>query len=204
MNELISVIIPIYNVEKYLVQCLDSVIEQTYKNLEIILVDDGSPDNCGGICDQYALKDHRIKVIHQENKGLSFVRNRGICEAKGVFISFIDSDDFVLNGLYKRCEQIIRKYSPDLICFEHFDCFIPDIQIDSFHQNNQNSEIFQISKYDALDQIFFPNNIDVISCNKIIRRSLFENIYYPVGKLYEDMFTTYKIISKAEKIFCSA
>ena len=109
MNELISIIIPIYNVEKYLHCCINSVIRQTYKNLEIILIDDGSPDNCGKICDEYAKKDNRIKVIHKENGGLSSARNAGLDIAKGEYISFVDSDDYVaenfIEKLYKLCKE---------------------------------------------------------------------------------------------------
>ena len=95
MNKLISIIIPVYKVEEYLEKCVDSVIKQTYDNLEIILVDDGSPDNCGKICDQYSKKDKRVKVIHKENGGLSDARNAGIDISRGEYISFIDSDDYV-------------------------------------------------------------------------------------------------------------
>ena len=100
---LISVIIPVYNVEKYLRRCLDSVIAQTYQNLEIICVDDGSIDDSGKICDQYAVRDARIKVIHQENQGLSAARNRGLDAAEGEYIAFVDSDDYILEDMYKRC-----------------------------------------------------------------------------------------------------
>ena len=96
-EELISVIIPIYKVEKYLRECIDSIINQSFKNLEIILVDDGSPDNCGKICDEYAKKDNRLKVIHKENGGLSSARNAGLDIATGEYISFVDSDDYVSN-----------------------------------------------------------------------------------------------------------
>ena len=99
---LISVIIPVYNVEKYLRRCLDSVIAQTYQNLEIICVDDGSIDDSGKICDQYAVRDARIKVIHQENQGLSAARNRGIDAADGEYIAFVDSDDYILEDMFER------------------------------------------------------------------------------------------------------
>ena len=94
-NQLISIIVPIYNVEKYLKQCIESIISQTYRNIEIILVDDGSPDNCGKICDEYSQKDKRIIVLHKENGGLSDARNKGIDIAKGDYLTFVDSDDFV-------------------------------------------------------------------------------------------------------------
>ena len=97
-NKMVSIIIPIYNVEKYSDECITSVINQTYKNIEIILVDDGSPDNCGKICDNYALKDKRIKVIHEKNGGLSFARNTGLNIATGEYVYFLDSDDYLTDN----------------------------------------------------------------------------------------------------------
>ena len=101
-KKLVSIIVPIYKVEKYLKQCLDSILNQTYENIEIILVDDGSPDNCGKICDEYASNDKRIRVIHKENGGLSSARNAGLDVATGEYISFIDSDDYVSENFIKR------------------------------------------------------------------------------------------------------
>lgn len=114
---LISVIIPVYNVEKYLVRCVESVVNQTYKNLEIILVDDGSPDNCGQICDQLAKDECRIVVIHQKNMGLSSARNSGIKIAKGEYFTFVDSDDWILSSMVEDLYRIITESSSDMaIC----------------------------------------------------------------------------------------
>lgn len=112
---LLSVIIPVYKVEKYLRQCIDSVINQTYKNLEIILVDDGSPDNCGKICDEYAEKDKRVKVIHQLNKGVSAARNLGTELAKGEYIAYVDSDDWLDIHMYEELFKVLNKYNLDMI-----------------------------------------------------------------------------------------
>ena len=114
MAPLISVIIPVYNVEKYLRRCLDSVVAQTYRNLEIICVDDGSVDESGKICDQYAVRDARIKVIHQENQGLSAARNRGLDAAEGAYIAFVDSDDYILEDMYKKMLDKLLDYNVDL------------------------------------------------------------------------------------------
>ena len=114
MAPLISVIIPVYNVEKYLRRCLDSVVAQTYRNLEIICVDDGSVDESGKICDQYAVRDARIKVIHQENQGLSAARNRGLDAAEGAYIAFVDSDDYILEDMYKKMLDKLLNYNVDL------------------------------------------------------------------------------------------
>lgn len=114
MTPLISVIIPVYNVEQYLRRCLDSVVAQTYQNLEIICVDDGSVDHSGKICDQYAARDARIKVIHQENQGLSAARNRGLDAAEGEYIAFVDSDDYILEDMYKKMLDKLLDYNVDL------------------------------------------------------------------------------------------
>ena len=107
---LISVIVPVYNVEKYLAKCIDSIIAQTYTNLEILLVDDGATDSSGAICDEYAQKESRIRVIHKENGGLSDARNRGIAEARGEYLGFIDSDDYIDVDMYELLYNLIQKY----------------------------------------------------------------------------------------------
>ena len=114
---LISIIIPVYKVEPYLRKCLDSVVQQTYRNLEIILVDDGSPDSCGAICDEYATKDERITVIHQENKGLSAARNAGLDIATGDYIQFVDSDDWIEPDALATVLSIAEDHHVDIVCF---------------------------------------------------------------------------------------
>lgn len=114
MNPLISVIVPIYNVEKYLARCVDSIVNQTYKNLEIILVDDGSPDRCPKMCDDYAEKDSRIKVVHKKNGGLSDARNAGMAVATGEYISFIDSDDYVSDDFFECLLDVMNKENSDI------------------------------------------------------------------------------------------
>ena len=108
---LISIIIPVYKVEKYLEKCIQSVINQTYENLQIILVDDGSPDNCGKICVEYAKKDHRIEVIHKSNGGLSDARNKGLEIAKGEYIGFVDSDDYIESDMYEVLYNLLKQYN---------------------------------------------------------------------------------------------
>ena len=109
MEDLITIVVPVYKVEKYIDRCVTSILNQTYKNLQIILVDDGSPDNCGKICDEYAKKDNRIEVIHKENGGLSDARNAGINIAKGKYIAFVDSDDYVSNDYIEYMYKILKK-----------------------------------------------------------------------------------------------
>lgn len=115
MNDLISIIVPVYNVEKYLNKCIDSIINQTYKNIEIILVDDGSTDNSGKICDEYLLRDSRIKVIHKNNGGLSSARNEGINISSGEYIGFVDSDDWVEPNMYEEMYKKILYSNADIV-----------------------------------------------------------------------------------------
>ena len=115
-NPLISVIVPVYNVEKYLGKCVDSILAQTYENLEIILVEDGTKDNSGAICDAYAAKDSRIRVIHKENGGLSSARNAGMDIARGEYFGFVDSDDWIEPKMYETLLNLAEKYHADLVC----------------------------------------------------------------------------------------
>lgn len=199
-NPLISVIVPIYNVELYLRDCVDSIINQTYSNLEIILVDDGSPDRCPEICDEYVKIDKRVKVIHQENGGLAHARNVGIANSKGEYLTFIDSDDYVSKCYVESLYRGLMEYDAD-------------VSIASFHpfkdgelcaRPSESVAYKEISKEDAIKHYC---SIDagcsmpfISACNKVYRRSLFKEIVFPKGKLYEDAFTTYKLIDNAEKI----
>lgn len=196
MSELISIIIPIYNVEKYLRRCIDSVISQTYQNIEIILVDDGSPDKSGEICDEYKVLDKRVKVIHKKNAGLSDARNAGIDIAKGKFLTFVDSDDWIECKYIEKLYQLIKIENCDISMCNFIKTSNVNIQI-----NNFNIEIFKFSNIEALEQLSDKFYVQmVIACGKLYKKELFDNIRFPVGRLHEDEFTTYKLIHKAEKI----
>lgn len=195
---LISVVVPVYNVEKYLCRCVDSIINQTYKNLEIILVDDGSPDNCPKICDEYAKKDKRIKVIHKKNGGLSDARNAGIKISKGDYIGFVDSDDFINLEMYTKLYKIITENDADIaIC-----------DLKRFHDEKKVKE--QINKNDVtiytqenfLKKFFKigSQSIEYYADTKLYKRSMIEEEQYPVGLTSEDVLGTYKALLKAKKI----
>ena len=141
MNELVSVVLPIYNVEKYLNRCIDSVVSQTYTNLEIILIDDGSPDNCPQICDEWAKKDSRIKVIHKKNQGLGMARNTGIDAATGTYICFFDSDDYIAPDTIETCLQAAREHNAELVIFGHNDV-TPDMQLLNTHIPHPPKKLF--------------------------------------------------------------
>ena len=197
-NPKISVIVPVYNVERYLKKCIDSILAQTYQNFELILVDDGSEDNSGMICDSYKEKDNRIQVIHKINGGLSDARNAGIEVACGEYLSFIDSDDWV---------------HPDFlrVLYDNANVYNADISVVNLHKEYDDGRIEKIekikeellSKKDALKNLYDAGIYMNVACNKLYKKSLFSDIKYPVGKLHEDGFTTYKLLYKANSVFFS-
>jgi glycosyltransferase involved in cell wall biosynthesis len=195
-NPLISIIVPAYKVEKYLRRCINSIINQTYTNLEIILVDDGSPDNCGKICDEYAGKDQRIKVIHKENGGLSDARNRGLDIAKGEYIGFIDSDDWIKEDYIEKLLNLINDYNADISICNLVKVYNENQQINA----DYNPEIKIYTNIQALEQYFdkYYTNM-VIACCKLYKAELINGIRFPVGKIHEDEFTTHKLLYKANK-----
>lgn len=202
MAYLISIIIPCYKVEKYLSQCIESIISQTYHNLEIILVDDGSPDNCGRICDDYAKRDNRIKVIHKKNGGLSDARNVAIDLATGEYITFVDSDDYIsadyVETLYNLCHKYQCKVSVASFQAFHEDSGPVLLSNKEYHEDCQ-------SAIEAIEQMFYQEKFDTAAWAKLYHRSLFNTgIRYPKGLLYEDLPTTYLLMAGADKIaFCN-
>lgn len=197
---LISVIVPIYKVERYLPQCIDSIIKQTYNNLEIILVDDGSPDQCGIICEKYAKKDNRIKVIHKNNGGLSDARNVAIDVSTGEYILFIDSDDYVATNHIEHLYHILITSHADM-AIEWGQTFYEGTTpvIDTL---NGKKEVI-LDSDEALTNMFYQKNFDTSAWAKLYKRNLFDNIRYPKGWLYEDLPTTYRLIQKCKKVVFS-
>ena len=197
-EELISIVIPVYNVEKYLKKCLDSIINQTYKNLEIILVNDGSTDKSADICKEYAKNDKRIIYIEQENQGLSCARNTGINNIHGKYIAFVDSDDYInINFIEKLYTILIETNS--------------DIAVCNYSKVNENSKIDINKKEEDVKRVFsgtskFYNiyneleNVTVVAWNKLYKVDIFKNIRYPNGKVHEDEFVIYDIIKVSKKI----
>lgn len=195
MQPLISVIIPVYKVEPYLRRCIDSVINQTYTNLEIILVDDGSPDNSPAICDDYAQKDNRVKVIHKENGGLSSARNAGINVAIGEFLSFIDSDDWIH-------PNYIETLISDLLTNNADISIVENIVTSTQPKNASISNTVQIlTAYEALERLFKKQEIAfIVSWGKLYKKELFKDIHFPIGRFHEDEFTTYQLFYTTKKI----
>ena len=189
----ISIIIPAYNVEKYISRCIDSVLKQTYSNLEIILVDDGSKDKSGHICDIYKEKDSRIKVIHKENGGLSDARNYGIREAQGEYIVFIDSDDYVDSNYIEELYNLVIKDNVDMAITSHK---IIGKKVKFKYEKSKFKEL----KEKILDRMLYDEDIDVSAWGKIYNKKLFKNVEFPKGRLYEDAATFYKLVDQCDYI----
>ena len=193
---MITIIVPVYKVEKYLNRCIDSIINQTYTDFELLLVDDGSPDNCGKICDEYAGRDSRIFVIHQKNGGLSAARNTGINwfyeQNRSEYITFVDSDDWLhpqylsilMNGIAENHVKISV-------------CNLNRVTAETPYENYDNIEYKLSSPENFLVNHFWQYNY---ACGKLYHKDVFEDVRYPVGKIFEDTFTTYKMLHKCEKI----
>lgn len=199
MQDLISVIVPVYKVEKYLKRCVDSILAQTYPCLEVILVDDGSPDGCPAICDEYAREDRRVRVIHKENGGLSDARNAGIDAAKGNFLGFIDSDDYVHPRFYELLLQALKEEGADIA-----GCDVKKIYetgtVEEEEKEAVRSEIYSgreatANLYDA--QLYLRS---VVIWNKLYKKELFKDVRFPKGKLHEDEFTSYRLLYQSKSV----
>ncbi len=192
---LISVIVPIYNVENYLERCLQSILSQTYRNLEIILVDDGSKDSCGEICDNFQKKDKRIKVIHKENGGLSDARNKGLDIATGEYISFIDSDDWIDLKTYEISIRKMQECNAQIVAFNVlwvYDGkeFTPDLSAEYEIMDSEQAILTTVGN----------TKVRTTAWNKLYKADLIGDFRFIKGKLNEDEFFTFKILDRAEKI----
>jgi len=189
---LVTIIIPVYKVEQYLRTCIESVMAQTYSNWETILVDDGSPDKCGEICDEYAKKDQRIKVVHKENGGLSSARNAGLdLPPKGDFITFLDSDDFWHPDYLSILVGLQEKYDADIV-----QCDFVRGTATTFPLLNNEVNIDVLNNH----EIFIKEKAKIIMCGKLFNKSLFDGIRMPVGLYNEDDWTAWKLYYKAKTI----
>lgn len=194
MNPLISVIVPVYKVEKYLDECVQSILNQKYKALEIILVDDGSPDNCPQMCDAWAARDTRIKVIHKPNGGLSSARNAGLEICTGDYIAFVDSDDWIESEMYQRMLDAIERENADICACKILSCY-PDRKV------SWGGDVYTVGDSEAmLDRLYSDSIFPVSAWNKLYRKELWKDFRFPVAKICEDAFTTYLLLNKAKKI----
>ena len=193
-SPLISVIVPVYKVEPWLERCVNSIRNQTYANLEIVLVDDGSPDRCGDICDRIALEDARIKVIHRENGGLSAARNTGLDFCHGEYIGFVDSDDLIHPEMYSRLLSVINEYGVSLAFCQPIICNGSEIR---FRTNGAVVECYsghEIIKKSLSENMWFS------AWTKLYHRSLFNGIRFPEGRINEDYPVTIRLFDRCDKV----
>lgn len=197
MDKKISVIVPIYKVERYLKQCVDSIIAQTYYNLEIILVDDGSPDNCGAICDEYVEKDPRIKVIHKENGGLSDARNAGLDIMTGEYVGFVDSDDWIEPDMYEKLLENMIRFNSDMSFGGVADELERDGVVITLKVSDYGSEPFAESSVNAMKRYFLGS---WAAWDKLYRVSLFDTIRYPKGEINEDEAIVLHLLNQCQTV----
>lgn len=194
---MISVIVPIYNVEKYLKKSVDSILNQDFNDYEILLIDDGSTDQSSIICDEYAKKYEKIRVFHKENGGLSDARNFGVIQAKGEYVSFVDSDDYVSFDYLSTLYQLKKTYNADIV-ITGIQTFFEDqiINIDT----QKKYDVFEYTGKEALKNMLYQKNLDTSACAMLLPVKLAKDYMFPKGKFHEDELTTYKYYSNVSKV----
>lgn len=192
---LISVVVPVYNVEQWLERCVYSICSQSYQNLEIILVDDGSTDNSGNICDELSKIDNRIKVIHKQNGGLSDARNAGLAETRGEYISFIDSDDWIEKEFIERLLNAIQQNSCDIAGCKYRKCS------SEIHENisREIEKLMIFDKIEAMSELIDNAKIEQVVWNKLYDRHIIQDIMFEKGKYHEDEFWSYQVIARINR-----
>lgn len=197
--ELISVIVPVYNAEKYLDRCIRSIVNQTYQNLEIILIDDGSSDYSSAICDQWAEKDERIRVFHQVNRGISAARNSGISVSGGNYILMVDSDDYLSVSMIAFMYSSMRKENADLAVCDFYRG--KDEEYEFVYDEKKANEM--IDGKEAMERIYLDEHKTlqyVVPWGKLYKKSLFDQVRYPEGRIFEDIYVTHQLLSRCRKI----
>lgn len=192
---LISVVVPVYNVENYVGKCLNSILNQTYKNLEIIVVDDGSTDNSSNICRDYAKKDKRIKIIQQKNRGLANARNTGLNQLSGEYVTFIDSDDWIEDAFVQTLYVDLVNHNCDISMVKHYIDYPEKTVIAASYRN------YLMQPNVCLKKLLYGNDVDISAWGKLYRTSLFKHIRYPDGKEFEDTVVTPLLIMQSQLVF---
>lgn len=196
-EELVSVVVPVYNVEAYLPRCLERLIRQTYQNLEILLVDDGSQDSSGEICEQYAAKDSRILVFHKENGGLADARNYGLKQISGQYVTFVDSDDYVAEDYVAYLYDLLKQEQAEVSVCQYRETS----QADQSAFGSDTSTVMDGKT--AVKNMFYQRGLTTSACAKLYKTSLFQQIQFPPGRLYEDVNTIYQVLLRADRVVCS-
>lgn len=192
----VSIIVPVYNVEEFLAECIESILHQTLQDIEIILVDDGSTDGSGSICDEYRKLDERVRVIHKSNGGLSSARNAGIEEASGKYIAFVDSDDYVDTDMYKVMTDAADRYNADIVVCQHY-------QNENGHKIFKGKQLESAVMYhhdEALDNLVIETQMTSYAWDKLYRRKLFDGIRFPLNRYFEDFAVSYRLFDLADKV----
>lgn len=190
----VSVIIPVYNVEKYLKKCIESVVNQKGVDYEIILVDDGSTDSSPQICDLYAEKYDNISVIHKENEGLGFARNSGLEKAKGEYIFFLDSDDWIVDNTINSLVLLAREYNVDLVCFQ----YIRTNNRDYISDSETETKIEVVDNFQLMEN-YFSNRLSSTACSKLYKKSLFDTVRFTNVRIHEDAYSMHLFLEQVEK-----
>lgn len=198
METLISVIIPVYNVEAYLARCIDSVLAQTYANLEILLVDDGATDTSGAICDEYAARDSRIRVIHKANGGLSDARNAGLEACRGEYVVFIDSDDYISPLHIQNLWEALSAHDADIAVSD----FLVSESSDAAFRSEKTQTLCYTTQ-EALREMFYAKAFSCSACGKLYRKAVFGQVRFPKGMLFEDLYTIPRVTQNASRVVFS-
>ena len=195
MSTKVSIIVPVYKMEKYIEKCVTSLINQSYKNIEIILIDDGSPDKCPQMCDEYAEKDCRIRVVHQKNSGASKAREHGLKIAQGEYISFVDPDDWQETSAIEELVEAVAKFEADIVIFD-WQAFLDDGRRLVNSQNLSNEKSME-----EIRDAFLLDKCPNFMCNKLFRKSLFKNMNFPADMIYEDLYINAEIFCRCKKAY---
>ena len=190
----LSIIVPVYKVEEFLDKCVESILAQTFTDYELILVDDGSPDQCGAMCDTWAKKDSRIKVIHKKNGGLSDARNAGIDICKGDYIGFVDSDDYISERMFEILVRNLETYDADISM-----CGYANVYAGGVRKESKDESVEVMTQEEAIHKILIGKELSVHAYTKLYRRFLFENVRYPYGKISEDAYIIMDIMDQVKK-----
>lgn len=202
-DDLITVVIPVYNLEQYVKPCIESVLMQTYQNIEILLFDDGSTDTSPEICDEYAKKDTRVRVIHKKNEGVSVIRNIGAKEAKGAYIAHIDGDDILTPAYIEYLYKLVVEYDADIsIC--NFISFMDGTEIPKEKAENGKEDIEVMTKKQALEALLYQKYFTTATWAKLYKRELLLKVEFPYGRLAQDMDSTYKLFHYSNKVVYSS
>lgn len=191
---LISVIVPVYNVKGYLERCLQSICAQTYKNLEIIVIDDGSSDGSGELCDAFALKDRRMRVVHQDNAGQSVARNRGLALAQGQLLGFVDADDWIEADMYESLFRMMTEQEADISVCSH------DRHQADTRAKYTSGKVSVLTRNEAIRALVVDKRVRNYVWDKLYKRCLFDGVRFPPGRIFEDIAVSYRLFYGAQKI----